>query len=135
MIDKLSHATAYVLDQDRAKAFYREKLGFEVRQDVRMDGFRWLTVGPSTQPDLEIVLMPVAESPMLDAQKADMLRQLVESGALGVGVLETADCRATYDELKARGVTFLREPTEMPYGLEAVLVDDSGNFFSLTQRR
>ena len=135
MIQRFSHSTIYVLDQDRAKEFYTEKLGFEVREDARMGDFRWLTVGPKTQTEMSLVLMPITAGPTMDEEKATMLRDLVESGALGGGVLATPDCRKTYEELKARGVQFDREPTEMPYGVEAVLRDDSGNFFSLTQRQ
>ena len=135
MITKHSHACVYVTDQDRAKAFYTEKLGMEVRDDVRMGHFRWLTVAPKTQPDACIVLMPVASGPMLSEDQAHQIRALVEAGALAAGVLETDDCRRDYDELKARGVQFVREPKEMPYGIEALMRDDSGNFYSLTQRR
>jgi predicted enzyme related to lactoylglutathione lyase len=134
MIERLSHATIYVLDQDRAKAFYTEKLGFELREDVRMGNFRWLTVGPKGQPDLEIVLMPL-QGGQNTAEQAASLRALVEAGKLGVGVFATRDCRKTYSELKAKGVVFTSEPTERPYGIEAMLLDDSGNLFSLTQRK
>lgn len=135
MIRKLSHTTVYVLDQERALRFYTETLGFAVRDDVRMGAFRWLTVGPKTQPDLRIVLMPVGAGPTSDPAAASALRNLVESGAMGVGVFETEDCRRTYEDLKARGVRFVREPKEMPYGVEAMMCDDSGNLFSLTQPR
>ena len=135
MIQRLSHASVYVLDQDRAKEFYTEKLGFEVRTDVTMDGFRWLTVGPKGQPDLELILMKVAQNPMWDEETTATIRSLVERGALGAGVLGTADCQKTYEELKARGVEFMQPPTERPYGIEAVLKDDSGNWYSLTQPR
>jgi len=134
MITKLSHASVYVLDQDRAKAFYTEKLGFEVRDDARMGDFRWLTVGPKTQPDLRIVLMPIATSPMMSEDDARTLRGLVERGALGGGVLECDDIHRTYEELKSRGVPFLREPKQMPYGIEALFRDDSGNMYSLGQK-
>ena len=71
MIQRISHTTIYVLDQDAALKFYRDQMGFEVRTDVTMDsGFRWLTVGPKTQPDMELVLMKVAEGPMCDAATA-----------------------------------------------------------------
>lgn len=133
MIDRLSHATVFVLDQDRAKAFYTEKLGFEVRTDVAMGNFRWLTVGLSAQPDLEIVLMPIDGAPMPDEAKAS-LKALIQSGKLGACVFATRDCRKTYAELKARGVSFSSEPAERPYGIEAIFKDDSGNWFSLTQR-
>jgi predicted enzyme related to lactoylglutathione lyase len=135
MITHLSHATAYVLDQDRAKAFYTDKLGFEVRNDVAMDGFRWLTVGPKGQPDLELILMPITPSPMMDEATCATIRALVERGALGAGVLATADCHQTCHELQARGVELLQPPQERPYGIEALIKDDSGNWFSLTQAR
>src|SRR5262245_16642599 len=99
MITRLSHATIYVLDQDEALKFYRDKLGFEVRTDTTMDnGFRWLTVGPKTQPDLNIILMKVAGSPMFPADKVRVLRTLIESGSLGAGVLDVDDCHKTYEE-------------------------------------
>jgi predicted enzyme related to lactoylglutathione lyase len=133
MIQRLSHSTVLVLDQDRAKAFYVDKLGFEVRNDVLLGTFRWLTVAPKGQPDLEIILMGIAPSPFMDEATCAVLRGLVAKGALGPGVLGTADCKATYDELKAKGVEFLSPPTERPYGVEAMLKDDSGNVFSMVQ--
>ena len=139
MISHLSHTTVFVLDQDSAKAFYTEKLGFEPRFDIAMGevfegsgaGYRWLTVGAKDQPDLQIVLAScdMGRSP----EQAEQLRALVASGAMGFGVMSTDDCHQTYKELLAKGVTFLSEPTERPYGIEAVLRDDSGNFISLTQ--
>lgn len=135
MIIKHSHSCVYVLDQDRAKAFYTDKLGFEVRDDVTMGTFRWLTVAPKTQPDACIILMALQPSPMMDQEAVDALKRLLERGVLGGGVLAVDDCRRTYEELKAKGVVFLREPKEMPYGIEALLRDDSGNFFSMTERR
>jgi catechol 2,3-dioxygenase-like lactoylglutathione lyase family enzyme len=146
MITRLSHATIYVLDPDEALKFYRDKLGFEVRNDLTMDnGFRWLTVGPKTQPDLQIILMTVRESPKFAADKdeapigmgksqAAMMRELLQSGAMGVGVLEVDDCRGTYEQLKAKGVEFLAPPAERFYGIEALFKDNSGNWFSMTQR-
>lgn len=135
MITKHSHTCVYVLDQDRAKDFYTEKLGFEVRDDVRMGSFRWLTVAPKTQPDACIILMAIQPGPMLDEKSVETLKALVEKGALSGGVLAVDDCQRTYEELKARGVVFVREPKEMPYGMEALFRDDSGNFFSMTQRK
>jgi catechol 2,3-dioxygenase-like lactoylglutathione lyase family enzyme len=135
MITKHSHTTLYVTDQDRAKAFYTEKLGFEVRDDARMGDFRWLTVAPKTQPDACIILYALKPSGMLDAEACDAIRSLLARGVLGGGVLETDDCRRTYEELKAKGVEFLREPKEMPYGIEALFRDDSGNFWSMGQRK
>jgi catechol 2,3-dioxygenase-like lactoylglutathione lyase family enzyme len=139
MISGLSHATVFVLDQDSAKAFYTEKLGMELRNDISMGeefegagaGFRWLTVGPPEQPDVELILSDCRMGH--DPSNAEAIRALVAKGAFGVGVLRTKDCRATYEELSAKGVVFAQEPQERPYGVEAVLCDDSGNWFSLTQ--
>jgi len=134
MITGLSHVNVFVLDQDRAKQFYVDKLGFELRTDVSMDGFRWLTVGPPRQPDVNVLLARPAP-PMFSEEDAEALRNLVAKGAMAGGVIETDDCRATYAELSAKGVTFLQEPAERPWGIEALLRDDSGNWFSLTQRK
>jgi catechol 2,3-dioxygenase-like lactoylglutathione lyase family enzyme len=141
MITKLSHSCFYVLDQDSAKEFYTTKLGFQVRADVQMgdgfegagQGFRWLTVGPPDQPDVEIILADCRMGH--DEQTAKELRALVAKGALGAAAWLTDDCQKTFEELSARGVTFLSEPAERPYGIEAVFRDDSGNWFSLTERR
>ncbi|MET0390135.1 MAG: VOC family protein [Polyangiales bacterium] len=125
--------TIYVFDQDRAKQFYVDKLGCEVRTDVNMGSFRWLTVAPRDQDELELVLMPI-DGPAMTRDAKDTLRELVSAGKLAPGVFATRDCRQTYAELKARGVEFKSEPAERPYGIEAMFVDDSGNLFSLTQR-
>lgn len=133
MIKKLSHATIYVVNQEEARKFYTEKLGFDVRTDVTMEGFRWLTVGPKDQPDLELVLMEPKAGFMFDEATARQLREMIQKGAMGAGVFETDDCHATYEELKKKGVEFLSPPQERPYGIEAILKDPSGNWFSLTQ--
>ncbi len=136
MIQKLSHATIYVLDQEQALDIYTNKLGFEVRMDMTMDGgFRWLTVGPKSQPELELVLFAVKPAGMFDEATAGHLRAILETGALGMGVFATTDCHATYAELKAKGVEFMSPPQEQPYGVEATFKDNSGNLFSLTQPR
>jgi catechol 2,3-dioxygenase-like lactoylglutathione lyase family enzyme len=136
MITHLSHVSIYVLDLDKSLEFYRDKLGFDVRNNVSMDnGFRWVTLSPKMQPNLEVVLMPVRESPMFPADKAAMLRQLIEAGVMGAGVMDVDDCQKTYDELKAKGVEFKQPPTERFYGVEAILKDNSGNWFSMCQRK
>lgn len=139
MISGMSHTTVFVLDQDSAKAFYTEKLGFELRFDITMGqefegagaGYRWLTVGAKGQPDLQLILSScdMGRSP----EAAEQLRALVAGGSLGIGVMTTDDCHQTYKELLAKGVTFLSEPAERPYGVEATLRDDSGNAMSLVQ--
>jgi predicted enzyme related to lactoylglutathione lyase len=135
MITRQTHTTVYVIDQDRAKAFYTQQLGFEVRDDAKLGSFRWLTVAPPTQPDHCIILMGLAPTQFMDAETVATIRKLVENGVLGGGVLECDDIHRTHRELEDRGVTFLSPPKEMPYGIEAVFRDDSGNFFSLGQKK
>ena len=134
MIKKLSHVNVFVEDQDRAKEFYTEKLGFEVRSDATMDGFRWLTVGPKDQPDLNILLAR-PQPPMFSEEDAQALLRLVAKGVMAAGVIETDDIKGVYEDLKGKGVTFLQEPAERPYGIEALFRDDSGNWFSLNQHK
>ena len=134
----LSNTQLWVNDQDEALAFYTEKLGFEVRADVtlpEMGDFRWLTVGPATQPDFSIVLMAIPNPPVIDADTAEQIRTLLAKGFAGVVFLTTDDCQASYEELKARGIEFIEEPEERPYGIDSAFRDPSGNHFRLTQVR
>lgn len=134
MIQRLSHTTLYVTDHDQAHEFYVGKLGLEVRTDQTMGSFRWLTVGPKGQPELEIVLMKIGSQPGGDEASAAQFFDLLRSGKLAAaGVFDTADCRKTYEELKERGVEFLKAPADEFYGVEAVFRDPFGNSFSLTQ--
>lgn len=141
MIQRMSHSAIFVIDQDIAKDFYVNKLGFEVKMDESMtNGFRWLTVSPKGQPDLEIILMKVAPSPFegagvqkIQAKDVDAIRELMKKGAFGAGVFQTADCRKTYEEMKAKGVEFISPPQEQFYGVEAVFKDPFGNWFSMSQ--
>jgi catechol 2,3-dioxygenase-like lactoylglutathione lyase family enzyme len=136
MIQKQSHTSVYVLNQDEALVFYRDKLGFEVRTDMKMEGgFRWLTVGPKGQPDFNLILIEPNPGPMFDAETAENICALVGKGAFGIGVFETSDCQATYEDLKSKGVQFMSAPTDRFYGIEALVKDNSGNWFSLTERK
>lgn len=135
MISRLSHMCIYVLDQNSAHDFYVNKLGFKVHTDAPMGpDMRWLTVTPPDQPDLEISLMPVVEGMMFDKETAAQMSNLVRNGKIGPGVFECKDIYATYEELKAKGVEFSKEPTKEFYGIEALFKDDSGNWFSLGQK-
>jgi catechol 2,3-dioxygenase-like lactoylglutathione lyase family enzyme len=135
MIDALSHVGVWVDDQDEAKAFYTETLGFEVRQDATLEefgGYRWLTVGPPGQPDVNIILSaPVP--PAIDPESAKLLIALVHKGAMGPGIFRTDDCHKTAEELKKRGVEFTQEPDERFYGIDAGFRDPSGNEWRLVQ--
>ncbi len=104
MIKGLAISTVWVLDQDRARKFYTEKLGLEVRTDMTMGegGMRWLTVGSLNQPDVELTLM-VPSGPSMDPESAEMIKKLVAKGALGAGVLTTDDIHGDYKKLKDRG--------------------------------
>jgi catechol 2,3-dioxygenase-like lactoylglutathione lyase family enzyme len=135
MITGISIVSVWVLDQDAAKEFYETKLGFTVTTDFTMDnGMRWLTVRPPGSQTQELVLMDPLHS-MLDEETAQQVRALVAKGALSPGVMATTDCKGDYDTLAGRGVEFTQEPAERPYGVEAVMRDDSGNWFSFTQRK
>ena len=126
----------WVNDQDEALAFWTEKVGFEVRMDVtiaELGDFRWLTVGPAGQPDIAIVLMAIPGPPVMDAETADEVRNLMAKGFAGTVFLTTEDCRASYEELRGRGVEFVEEPEERPYGIDSAFRDPSGNNIRLTQ--
>ena len=133
---RISTAQLWVHDQDEALAFYTEKLGMEVRSDVtlaELGDFRWLTVGPPGQDDVAIVLMAIPGPPVMDADTAEQVRDLMGKGFAGTVFLSTDDCRASYEELKARGVEFTEAPEERPYGVDSGFRDPSGNAFRLTQ--
>jgi catechol 2,3-dioxygenase-like lactoylglutathione lyase family enzyme len=134
----IANAQMWVNDQDEALSFYTEKLGMEVRSDVtlpEMGNFRWLSVGPVGQPDVAIVLMPIPGPPMMDEETAEQLRTLMAKGFAGTVFLVTDDCKASYEELKARGVEFSEAPEERPYGIDSGFRDPSGNAIRLTQVR
>ena len=134
MISNISLVTIYCLDQDKARDFYVGTLGFEARTDITMgEGFRWLTVGHPSQPELEVTLMK--PGPPLDEEAADFVRRQLEKGQMGGLGLKVDDCRKTFTELSAKGVTFLQEPAERPYGIEAVMRDNTGNWLVLVEPR
>ena len=136
MLKQLTNVNVWVHDQDEALAFYTEKLGLELRDDVtvpEMGNFRWLTVGVVAQPDVSIVLMTVPGPPVFDAETKAELDALVAKGAAGGLFFATDDCRGTYEELKERGVEFQQEPTEQPYGIDAGFRDVSGNQMRMVQ--
>ena len=135
MINRMSHVSIYVLNQDEAQDFYVNKLGFELRNNVPMGPVvRWLTVSPKDQPELEIVLILVSDAMMFTKESAEQMRELVKKGTFGFGVFECNDIYATYEELKAKGVEFTKAPKQEFYGMEAIFKDNSGNWFSLGQK-
>jgi predicted enzyme related to lactoylglutathione lyase len=135
---KIANAQLWVHDQDEALAFYTEKVGMEVRADVRLPeipDFRWLAVGPAGQPDVSIVLMAIMGPPLMDAETTAQVEELMAKGFAGTIFLTTEDCQAAYEELTARGVEFHEPPEERPYGIDSGFRDPSGNSIRLSQLR
>jgi catechol 2,3-dioxygenase-like lactoylglutathione lyase family enzyme len=137
MLKQLTHAQVWVDDQDEALAFYTEKLGMELREDVTvpdMGNFRWLSVGVPGQ-EVSITLMAVPGPPVFDEETRKQILDLLAKGASGGLFFSTDDCQASYEELKKRGVEFAQEPTEQPYGIDAGFRDPSGNNFRMAQMK
>jgi uncharacterized glyoxalase superfamily protein PhnB len=135
---KLSYAQLWVNDQDEALEYWTKKVGFEVREDVtvaELGNFRWLAVGPPSQPDISVVLMAIPGAPVFDDETGEQIRSLMAKGVSGGLFLTTDDCQASYEELKARGVEFTEEPEERAYGIDCGFRDPSGNSVRLTQMR
>jgi catechol 2,3-dioxygenase-like lactoylglutathione lyase family enzyme len=138
MLKQLTNVQVWVHDQDEALAFYTEKLGLELREDVtvpEMGNFRWLSVGVPGQDDVAITLMAVPGPPVFEEETRAQIHALLAKGASGGLFFATDDIRGTYEELKGRGVEFTQEPTEQPYGVDAGLRDPSGNQFRMMERR
>jgi catechol 2,3-dioxygenase-like lactoylglutathione lyase family enzyme len=135
MIEVMSHAGVWVRDQDEAKSFYAEKLGFEVRQDLtleQMGGYRWLTVGPADQPDVQLILS-VPAPPAVDPATADQVLELMAKGAMPGGIFRADDCRATCKKLEERGLELSQQPEERFYGIDAAFRDPSGNQWRIVE--
>ena len=135
---RIANAQLWVHDQDEALAFYTRKLGWEVRSDVtlpEMGDFRWLAVGPPGQDDFGVVLMAIPGPPVMDPDTAEDVGNLMGKGFAGTIFLTTDDCQAAYEELRGRGVEFVEEPEERPYGIDSSLRDPSGNSIRVTQVR
>ena len=131
MIENISLVTVYCLDQDQTRDFYVEKLGFEPRADNRIGDLRWVTIAHPNQPELQVTLM--VPGPPLSPEAADFYRGQLEAGQMGGLGLRVADCRKAYAELSTAGVTFLQEPSDRPYGVEAVMRDNTGNWLVLVE--
>ena len=136
MLKELQYVQVWVHDQDEALAFYTEKLGMELREDVtvpEMGNFRWLSVGIPGQ-DVSITLMAIPGPPVFDEETREQIQKLMAKGASGGLFFETDDAQSSYEELKSLGVEFTQEPSEQPYGIDAGFRDVSGNHFRMAQR-
>ncbi|QIS09188.1 VOC family protein [Nocardia arthritidis] len=133
---KISSVQLWVHDQDAALAFYTKQVGLELRSDIsvpEMGDFRWLSVGPAGQPDVEIVLMAIPGEPVMDAGTQTEVRNLMSKGFAGTVFLTTDDVQADYEAMSARGVEFVEKPEQRPYGIDCAFRDPSGNNLRLAQ--
>ncbi|MEW2379097.1 VOC family protein [Micromonospora sp. NPDC047812] len=123
-------------DADAALSFYRDTLGFEVRNDVGYDGMRWLTVGPANQPGTSIVLHPPAAEPGITDDERRTILELIAKGSYGAITLATDDLDGLFDRLQASGADVVQEPTEQPYGVrDCAFRDPTGNLIRINELR
>jgi catechol 2,3-dioxygenase-like lactoylglutathione lyase family enzyme len=132
-ISNVSLVTVYVTDQDEAKHWYIDKLGFVETSDITMgdNGFRWLAVAHPDHPELEVTLM--LPGPPLDDNLAEAIKRSLANGTHGALGLKTENCQKAFEELTAKGVEFIQPPAERPYGTEAIIRDNSGNWLVLVE--
>jgi catechol 2,3-dioxygenase-like lactoylglutathione lyase family enzyme len=132
MFNAVTHYSIWVTDQDEALDFYVGKLGLEVHTDAKLEFMRWLTVNVPGKPEQELILMAL-EPPVIDPENAERAADLLSKGHMGTIILSTPDCRATYEELKAKGVELTQEPVEQSYGIDCAARDPFGNHIRITQ--
>ena len=121
-------------DPDAALAFYRDTLGFEVRNDVGYGGMRWITVGPAGQPGTSIVLEPPAADPGVTDEERRTIDEMMAKGTYARILLATKDVDATYERLQANGAEVVQEPTEQAYGVrDCAFRDPAGNLIRIQQ--
>ncbi|MDX2938331.1 VOC family protein [Streptomyces ipomoeae] len=121
-------------DPEAAIAFYRDTLGFEVRNDVGYNGLRWITVGPKGQPDVNIVLSPPAGDPGITDDERRTISEMMAKGTYAGIVLATADVDATFERLQAGDAEVIQEPTDQPYGVrDCAFRDPAGNMVRIQQ--
>ena len=122
-------------DHDKAIAFYRDALGFEVRNDVRAYGMRWVTIGPPSQPDINIVLEPPAADPGISPSDREAISDLLAKGLLRGLNFRTPDLEATFDRVQATGADVVQEPMDQSYGRDCAFRDPAGNMIRILQTR
>ena len=133
---KLRNCFIAVHDHDEALAFYRDILGLEVRADVKYEGMRWTTVGPMSQPDVNIVLEPPVADPSASPGDRKVMKEMLAKGLLRGVIFSTEDCNATFEHIRAGGGEVLQEPMDMPYGpRECAFRDPSGNLIRFSQNK
>ena len=128
----ITHAHVWVLDHQEALDFYVGKLGLEVNDDTDFGFMRWLTVSVPERPGQQLIICSLDSA--VSPADAELARNLMAKGLMGIFILATADCRGTYEALRARGVEFAQQPTEMPYGVECCARDPFGNQIRICER-
>lgn len=122
-------------DPDAAVAFYRDILGFEIRNDVGYNGMRWITVGPVGQPDTNVVLFPPAANPGVTEDEQRMIAEMMAKGTYGHLVLASDELDAAFAQVETRGAEVVQEPTDQPYGIrDCAFRDPSGNLIRIQAR-
>lgn len=123
-------------DPDAAVEFYRDVLGFEVRNEVDYGGMRWFTVGPAGQPETSIVLAPLAAYPGITEDERRTIAEMMAKGSYGHIILATHDLDGTFARLQATGAEVVQEPTEQPYGIrDCAFRDPAGNLVRINELR
>jgi catechol 2,3-dioxygenase-like lactoylglutathione lyase family enzyme len=123
-------------DPDASLAFYRDTLGFEVRNDVAYGGMRWITVGPADQPDMSIVLQPPFADPGITDDERRTITEMMAKGTYARIILATADLDSAFARLQASGAEVAQEPTEQTYGVrDCAFRDPAGNLVRIQERR
>ncbi|MBV8035125.1 VOC family protein [Roseateles sp.] len=123
-------------DPEASLTFYRDTLGFEVRNDVGYNGLRWITVGPKGQPDTSIVLHPPAVTPGITEDERRTISEMMAKGTFGMLILSTLNLDETFARLQARDAEIVEEPTLQPYGVRDCAVrDPAGNLLRIQERR
>jgi catechol 2,3-dioxygenase-like lactoylglutathione lyase family enzyme len=136
MLKQLTAVGVWVNDQDEALAFYTDKLGMEIREDVtvpELGNFRWLTVGLPGQ-DVAIALIKIPGAPVFDEETRAQVEAVVAKGATGGLFFTSDDVQGAFEEMRGNGVEFAQEPVQQPYGLDAGFRDPSGNHFRMAER-
>ena len=123
-------------DPDESLAFYRDTLGFEVRNDVGYAGMRWVTVGPTGQPGTSIVLYPPFATPGITDDERRTIEEMMAKGTYAIIVLATPDLDGAFERLEASGAEVVQEPTEQPYGIrDCAIRDPAGNLIRISETR
>ena len=123
-------------DPDESLAFYRDTLGFEVRNDVGYQGMRWITVGPADQPETSIVLFPPEATPGITDDEQRTIAEMMAKGTFATLLLATDDLDSTFDRLQARGAEIVQEPADQPYGVrDSAVRDPAGNMIRIQETR